>query len=43
LLSVAAVAGGLVIGMAFTWLVVLGVAGAQVILVAVAARSLYRR
>jgi hypothetical protein len=42
-LSALAVVCGLLIGVAYTWIVVLGVAGAQLVLVFVAARSLYSR
>jgi len=43
LLSGAAIAGGLLLGLSYAWLVILGVAGAQAVLVAFAARSLYSR
>jgi hydroxymethylglutaryl-CoA reductase len=43
ILSGAAIGGGLLLGTQYAWLVILGVAGAQVVLVAVAARSLLNR
>ena len=43
LLTIAAIGGGLLIGVAYLWLVILGVAGAQLVLVLVAARSLLKR
>jgi hypothetical protein len=43
LLTVVAIGGGLLIGLSYAWLVILGVAGAQLVLVAVAARSLLNR
>jgi len=43
LLTVAAVGAGFLIGLSYAWLVILGVAGAQLVLVAVAARSLLKR
>ena len=43
ILSAAAIGGGLLLGSQYAWLVILGVAGAQVVLVAVAARSLLNR
>jgi hypothetical protein len=43
ILSGAAIGGGLLLGTQYPWLVILGVAGAQVVLVAVAARSLLNR
>ena len=43
ILSGAAIGGGLLLGSQYAWLVILGVAGAQVVLVAVAARSLLNR
>ncbi len=43
LLTGAAIGGGLLLGTDYAWLVILGVAGAQAVLVAVAARSLLRR
>ena len=43
LLTVVAIGGGLLIGLPYAWLVILGVAGAQLVLVAVAARSLLKR
>ncbi len=42
-LSAVAVVSGLLIGVAYAWIVVLGVAGAQMVLVAVATRSLYNQ
>ena len=42
-LTGAAIGGGLLLGTNYAWLVILGVAGAQAVLVAVAARSLLRR
>ncbi len=43
LLTIAAIGAGLLIGLSYAWLVILGVAGAQLVLVAVAARSLLKR
>jgi hydroxymethylglutaryl-CoA reductase len=43
ILSGAAIGGGLLLGTQYAWLVILGVAGAQVVLVAVAAGSLLKR
>ena len=43
LLSAAAIGAGLLIGLDYAWLVIVGVAAAQGVLVAVAARSLLRR
>jgi len=43
LLTVAAIGAGFLIGLSYAWLVILGVAGAQLVLVAVAARSLLKR
>ena len=43
LLTLVAIGGGLLIGLSYAWLVILGVAGAQLVLVAVAARSLLKR
>ena len=42
-LTGAAIGGGLLLGADYAWLVILGVAGAQAVLVAVAARSVLRR
>jgi hypothetical protein len=42
-LSAAAIGAGLLLGSQYAWLVILGVAGAQAVLVLVAARSLLRR
>jgi hypothetical protein len=42
-LTGAAIGGGLLLGTDYAWLVILGVAGAQAVLVAVAARSVLRR
>ena len=43
LLTAAAIGAGFLIGLSYAWLVILGVAGAQLVLVAVAARSLLKR
>ena len=43
MLTGAAIGGGLLLGADYAWLVILGVAGAQAVLVAVAARSLLHR
>ena len=43
ILTIAAIGGGLLIGVSYAWLVILGVAGAQLVLVVVAARSLLKR
>lgn len=43
ILSVVALGAGLLLGVAYVWLVILGVAGAQAVLVAVAAKSLLSR
>ncbi len=42
-LTGAAIGGGLLLGTDYAWLVILGVAGAQAVLVAIAARSLLHR